>query len=270
MTRLKDCFEQCAAQNRPALVIYLCCGDPTSESAAQMIEAAISGGADIIELGMPFSDPTADGPTIQKASERALSGGMTIEGTLATLEEVRARHPNVPIILFGYYNPILKMGEAAFAERVRQAGGDGALVVDLPPEECASLHQALAERELSFIPLIAPTTTDDRLTKIGELANAFVYLVSLAGVTGTADVKTDVVRERMKKVREHVRAPIAVGFGIKTSSDVAELRGVADAIVVGSAVVSRIAEAESPADAASAVQRFVSELSQAARGLAGK
>ncbi len=264
--RIQETFARCKEEGRPALVIYLCCGDPSKAAAVQMIEAAINGGADIIELGMPFSDPTADGPIIQKASERALKGGMTMDGTLACLKDVRSRHPDVPMILFGYYNPILKLGEAAFAERVADAGGDGALVVDLPPEECLGLHQALTDKGLSFVPLIAPTTTDDRLAHIGELASSFVYLVSLAGVTGTADVKTDLVRERISKLREHIGVPIAVGFGIKTPEDVTELSQVADGIVVGSAVVSKIADADGPESAASAVESFVGTLSAAAHG----
>ncbi|MCA9582929.1 MAG: tryptophan synthase subunit alpha, partial [Myxococcales bacterium] len=217
--RIAKAFDRANREGRSALVIYLCAGDPDLSTTVDLVVGAAEAGADVIELGMPFSDPTADGVTIQRASERSLRGGTTMDGVLGVVAEVRKRS-QVPIVLFGYYNPILSRGEARFAKEAADAGADGVLVVDLPPSEAESFHREVVSAGLDYIPLAAPTTGDWRLELIGDLATSFIYYVSVTGVTGSAGVDMAAAAERAAHVRQRTGKPIAVGFGVRSADDV--------------------------------------------------
>jgi len=242
---------------RKALVIYLCAGDPSLDVTPDLIVAAAEAGADIVEVGMPFSDPTADGPTIQKASERALAAGATLRGVIDAVAAARKR-TDVPIVLFGYYNPILKYGEAKLVADAAEAGVDGFLVVNLPPEHAAPLLEPMRAHGMDFIPLLAPTSTPDRVAAAKELATGFVYYVSMTGVTGTAGAPLEEAARRAGELGREIDCPVVVGFGVRTGADVATVAAHADGVVVGSAVVTAIHEADDPV---AAVREKVSELS---------
>ena len=257
-SRLRARLAACAAEKRPALVIYLTQGDPSPAETVAIVRAAADAGADVIELGVPFSDPSADGPVIQAAMERALAAGGSLPGALDAVAALRASGCDVPVVLFGYYNPIFVMGTDRFAGRAADAGVDAVLTVDLPVEEIDELRVPLAARGIDVVPLLAPTSTDDRLARAGSVAPPFVYYVSITGVTGAA-LGGGPGGERIAQVRAATRAPVAVGFGIKTPAEAAAVGRLADGVVVGSAVVSRIAAA-APGTAAAAVGAFVAEL----------
>ena len=250
------------ATSRPALVIYLTHGDPSPAETVDIIEAAVRGGADVIELGVPFSDPSADGPVIQAAMERALRAGGGRAGALDTIAELRTRRCYVPIVLFGYYNPIFVYGVERFAADAASVGVDAVLTVDLPFEELDELLGPLAERDVGVIPLLAPTSTEDRLARVAALAPPFVYYISMTGVTGATLAGGVGLALRISDIRRVTGAAVAVGFGIKTPADAVAIASMADAVVVGSAVVQRIAEA-APGTAPAAVERFVAELKAA-------
>jgi tryptophan synthase alpha chain len=264
MSRLTGVFDRAREEGRSALVIYLCAGDPHLGLTPDLVLAAAEAGADIIELGVPFSDPTADGLSIQRASERALRGGTTLAGVLEAVREIRKRS-DVPLVQFGYYNPILRYGEARLARDAAEAGVDGLLVVDLPPEEAASLREPAIASGLDFIPLVAPTSDDHRLALASEAATSFVYSVSMTGVTGSAGVDLAEAGARAAELGKKLGRPIALGFGIKTPDDVRAVAGKAEGIVVGSAVVNVIAAASSDAEAVENVKALVSSLSAATR-----
>lgn len=258
MSHLRAAFERAEREKRAALVVYLCAGDPDLETTERLVLAAIEAGADIIELGVPFSDPTADGPVIQRASERALAKGTTLAQALEVASKVRAKS-EAGLVLFGYYNPILAYGEARFAADAKRMGVDGVLVVDLPPEEAGSLLGPLEENGVDFIPLVAPTTPDARIERIARTARSFLYYVSLTGVTGAeADLDAAGVRAAALKARTH--KPVAIGFGIKTPAQAKKAALKADGVVVGSAVCSAVETAKSPDDAVRAVRALVTEL----------
>jgi tryptophan synthase alpha chain len=256
--RLRARFAACAQAKRPALVVYLTQGDPSPAETVAIVRAAADAGADVVELGVPFSDPSADGPVIQAAMERALRAGGSLPGALEAVAELRATGCDVPIVLFGYYNPIFVMGQERFAARAAEAGVDAVLTVDLPVEELDELRVPLAARGVEVVPLLAPTSTDDRLRRVGGVAPPFVYYVSITGVTGAA-LGAGPAADRIAQVRTATGAPVAVGFGIKTAADAAAMGRVADGVVVGSSVVSRIAAA-APGRAAADVGAFVAEL----------
>ena len=256
MNRLKAALERAHVEQRSALIVYLCAGDPDLDTTAELLLACAAAGADVIELGMPFSDPTADGPVIQRASERALRSGTTLRGVLALVERVR-KHSQVAIALFGYYNPILAFGEAALAKAAKQAGVDGVMVVDLPPEQAEPLLSVLRPHGLSFIPFVAPTTPDARVQRIAAAADAFLYYVALTGVTGAA-ADLDQATRRAARIRELTGLPVAVGFGVKTAAD-ATTAARADGVVVGSALCSIIERTARP-ELVPAVRAFVAEL----------
>ena len=264
MSRLHDAFERARKEQRAALVTYFCAGDPDVATTVEAALAAAEQGADVLELGMPFSDPTADGPAIQRASERALSGGMTLQKTLEVASRIRARAA-IPIVLFGYYNPILAFGEERLCKAAREAGVDGLLVVDLPPEECSTLREPALREGLAFVPLIAPTSSEARVALAASVADAFIYYVSLTGVTGAASANFEEAAERARQVRERTQKPVAVGFGVSSGADVKKLSRYADGVVVGSALVKAIEQAPDRAAAVSAVRTLVAEL---ASGLA--
>jgi tryptophan synthase alpha chain len=259
MGRIARAFAQAKRENRAALVIYLCAGDPDLATTGRLVKAIARAGADIVELGVPFSDPTADGPVIQRASERALASGTTLQGALDVVAELRASS-EVAVILFGYYNPILAYGEDALAREAARAGVDGFLVVDLPPEEAGGFVTRLHKHALDFIPLVAPTTSNERLVAVRQVATSFIYYVSLTGVTGAAAVDLGQVSERAAEVAAATGLPVAVGFGIKTPQDVRAVVDRADGAVVGSAVCSAIELATNADAAVQAVSALVSSL----------
>ena len=243
MTQRMDArFAALKAENRPAFVTFVMAGDPDPETAQQVVDGLPGAGADVIEIGMPFSDPMADGPAIQAAGQRALEAGQDMVKTLTLVKNFRKKDDATPIVLMGYYNPIYIYGVAEFLEDARNAGVDGLIVVDLPPEEDAELCVPTVEKGLSFIRLTTPTSDDKRLSKLVQNTSGFVYYVSVAGVTGAGSATNDQIVEAMARLRRHTDLPIAVGFGIKNATQAAEVARQADAAVVGSAIVSKIAE----------------------------
>lgn len=261
MGRIADAFDDARNENRAALVIYLCAGDPDLSSTEDLVVAAAESGADVIELGVPFSEPTADGPAIQRAAERSLAGGTTLAKVLLTVAAIRKR-TDVPILLFGYYNPILAYGEAKLVEDAAEAGADGFLVVDLPPEESAELRESAIEKGLDFVPLVAPTSDPTRIARAAEVATSFIYYVSMTGVTGSKAVDLASASERAGALQREVGCPVAIGFGVKTKQDVTTVAPHVDGVVVGSAVVSAIENAASRREAIEALRALVGELAQ--------
>lgn len=265
MGRIADAFARTGEEGRAALIIYLCAGDPDLDTTVRLVCAAADAGADIIELGMPFSDPTADGPAIQRASERALAGGATLEGVLGVVRRVRETH-DVPIMLFGYYNPVMSYGEAALANHAGDAGADGFLVVDLPPEEAGPLREAAIARDMDFVPLVAPTSHDDRVELAAKAATSFIYYVSMTGVTGSKATDLASASVRAGALAKRTERPIALGFGVKTADDVRVVAEHAAGVVVGSAVVRAVEAAADPDAAVAAVTAIVSDLASGTRG----
>jgi tryptophan synthase alpha chain len=261
MTRLRAAFDRAASENRAALVAYLTFADPDPQTSITVIEAACRAGADVIELGVPFSDPSADGPSIQRAMERALLAGGSLPGALDAVSELRRRGVTTPIVLFGYYNPMFVMGQVAFAARAAKAGVDAVLTVDLPIDELAELAQPLAAQGVAVIPLVAPTSTAERIARLAALDAPFVYYISLTGVTGVR-AAAPVDPARLEQIRQASGAPVAVGFGIRTPADAARFAAIADGVVVGSALVDRVAEG-TPAEAPARIAAFVGELARA-------
>ncbi|MDH5750143.1 MAG: tryptophan synthase subunit alpha [Rhodospirillales bacterium] len=241
-TRIDARFDALRKEGRGGLVTFLTAGDPDPETAFGILQGLPEAGADLIELGMPFSDPMADGPAIQLASQRALAAGMTLAKTLAMVTRFRKDDNETPIILMGYYNPIYIYGVEKFLVDAKAAGVDGLIVVDLPPEEKDELCQPAMQAGISFIFLTAPTTDDKRLPQVVENASGFVYYVSITGITGTASAAIEDVADAVGRLRRLTDLPIAVGFGIKTPDHAAAIASVADAAVVGSALVNIIAE----------------------------
>lgn len=246
---------------RPALVAYMTCGDPDLATSRAIVLAAIEAGADVIELGVPFSDPVADGPVIQRASERALRHGTSLAQVLTLATEIRVQAQSTGLIVFSYLNPILRMGLEKFCKVARAAGVDGALVTDLPVEEAGEYLQAMREFELSPIFLVAPTSPDERLRRIAQASRGFVYAISRTGVTGQRQQLAEDARKLVKRLRRVSGLPIAVGFGISTPEQFAEVGEFADAVVVGSAIVETV-ERNRGREAA-AVGTFVRQLSAA-------
>ena len=241
--RIDQCMRQCKASGRTALVPYITAGHPMPQATVEVLKAAVSAGADMVELGMPFSDVMADGPVIQRACERALGHGVGLREVLEMVKTFRQTHPDTPLVLMGYANPIERYGVEAFAKDAAQAGVDGLLIVDCPADEARDLQAALAAVGLHQIFLVAPTTNDARLTRAAELAGGFVYYVSLTGVTGAATLNTDALAPMLERIRAKIDLPVAVGFGIREPAQAAEVAKVADAVVIGSALVSRLDEA---------------------------
>lgn len=242
MSRLAARFDACRAAGRAALIPYVTAGDPEPGTTVPLMHALVEAGADVLELGVPFSDPMADGPVIQAACERALAGGTRLRNVLAMVAEFRERDADTPVVLMGYLNPIEFMGLQAFADAAAEAGVDGVLAVDLSAEEAGDVVPVLRSAGLDPVCLVAPTTSETRLERICGHAGGFLYYVSLKGVTGAATLDVAGVGERVAGLRAYTALPIAVGFGIRTPEHAAEVAKVADAVVVGSALVSRIAE----------------------------
>ncbi len=235
--RIEQTFAALTARGKKALITFIMAGDPDEDAFVKTLRGLADNGADLIEIGMPFTDPMADGPAIQAAGLRALAGGMTLKRTLELLQQFRATNQTTPIILMGYTNPILAYGVQTFVTDAAQSGIDGLIIVDLPPEEADEIAPFARESGLDLIRLVTPTTTMDRLQKVIEGASGFLYYVSITGVTGTKSANIDQVGAHIEQIRRHTDLPIAVGFGIKTPHDAAKMSAIADGVVVGSALV---------------------------------
>ncbi|MGS2743733.1 tryptophan synthase subunit alpha [Halomonas sp. LS-001] len=241
MSRIKQCFSELKQQGRKALIPYITAGDPAPEHTVGLMHALVEAGADIIELGVPFSDPMADGPVIQKACERALKHGTRLVDLFEMVKTFRQTDSTTPIVLMGYLNPIERIGYQAFADQAASAGVDGVLIVDMPPEEAEEIGPLLKSHQLDAIFLVAPTTSRERAATICAHGEGYLYYVSLKGVTGAATLNADDVAEHLAPLREMTELPLCVGFGIRDGVTAAEVAKVADGVIVGSALVSRIA-----------------------------
>ena len=253
MTRIDATFDRLRAEGKKAFVSYVMAGDPDYETARDVVLGLPAAGVDIIELGVPFTDPMADGSTIQLAGQRALEAGMTLERTLNIVRELRAQDTTTPVVLMGYYNPIYNRGVDQFLIDAKEAGVDGLLVVDLPPEEDTELCIPAQKAGLNFIRLATPTTDNKRLPKVLQNTSGFVYYVSITGITGAASASAEVVAPEVARITSQTELPIIVGFGIKTPDAAQDIAAVADGAVVGSAIVERIARGDSVSDVLSYV-----------------
>ncbi|NIP71881.1 MAG: tryptophan synthase subunit alpha [Gammaproteobacteria bacterium] len=242
MSRIRQTFDQLRARGRTALVPFITAGDPEPAVTVPLMHAMVEAGADLIELGVPFSDPMADGPVIQAASERALVHGVGLHDVLDMVRSFRRRDAHTPVVLMGYLNPVEVMGYGAFAREAAEAGVDGALIVDMPPEESHGLLDALRPQGLDAIFLVAPTSTGARIERICAAASGFVYYVSLKGVTGAANLDVDAVAGKLREIRVVTDLPVGVGFGIRDARSAAQIGAVADAVIVGSALVKVVGE----------------------------
>jgi tryptophan synthase alpha chain len=272
-TRIPARFAANAASGRSTLVTFVTAGDPDPTTSLAIVSALPGAGADVIELGMPFSDPMADGPAVQWSSMRALKAGMTLKGTLALVREFRKANAETPIVLMGYYNPIYIFGVAAFLTEAKEAGVDGLIVVDLPPEEDAELCLPALAAGLNFIRLATPTTDDKRLPKVLANTSGFVYYVSINGITGTATPDFSQVSSAVARIKRHTALPVAVGFGVKTPEHAAAIAQGADGVVVGSAICEAIrtsldADGKATQKTVSAVTSLVASLATAIDGVA--
>ena len=245
-------------ENRPALIAYVTCGDPDLATTREVALAAIDAGASVIELGVPFSDPLADGPVIQRASERALKHGTSLQHVLTLAAEIREHSQSVGLVIFSYLNPILRMGLVKFCQVARLAGIDGTLITDLPVEESAEYLREARKNDLATIFLVAPTSTDRRLKLIAEVSSGFIYAISRTGVTGARQQMTGDAQALVKRIRRFTKLPVAVGFGISTPEQFAAVGKFADGAVVGSAIVQSIEQ--NPGREAAAVAKFVEQL----------
>src|SRR3982074_100448 len=263
-TRISRRFAELRAAGELGIVAYITAGDPSLDATLKFVLALAESGADVIELGVPFSDPLADGPTTQRASERALKSGATLAGVIDLVRRIR-QSSQVPLVLFSYYNPILQMGLEKFARAASEAGADGVLATDLTPEESVEYRRIFAAHHLDTIFLGAPTSTEERLAKIAAASSGFLYLISRTGVTGAQDALPDDLPALIRRARAVTRLPLAVGFGISLPGHVSVLGGLADAAVVGSALVSEMEKAKSVDGAATALAERVRSLKEAAR-----
>jgi len=259
MKRIEEKFATLRTKNEKALIVYLTAGDPSLDMTKKLIFALEKAGVDILEIGVPFSDPTADGPVIQAASQRALKTGTTLQGVLDLVADVR-KVSEIPIVLFGYFNPIFAYGVKRFANAARHAGVDGVLVVDLPYEEASELRNYTDTAGIDFISLVAPTTDKERLKKIAAKASGFLYYISITGITGTTAPKIGNIKTEVNKIRQITNLPIAVGFGISKPQQAGEIGRFADGVVVGSAVVRLIDENKKNKDFIKVVSNYITEM----------
>ncbi len=266
MSRIAGVMAALKAQGRKALIPYVTAGDPDPSLTVDIMHALAEGGADIIELGVPFSDPMADGPVIQKASERALARGVGLKQVLQWVADFRRTNTQTPVVLMGYANPVERFdqrdGEGAFVAAAAAAGVDGVLVVDYPPEECEAFAAQLLQHSMDLIFLLAPTSTDARIAAVGRIASGYVYYVSLKGVTGAGNLDTDAVAAAVPRIRARVNVPVGVGFGIRDAATARAVSRVADAVVIGSRLV-QILEAQTVDNVAPAARAFMAEIRQA-------
>lgn len=262
--RIDACFARLRAAGRKALIPFVTAGDPSLEATVPVLHALVDAGADVLELGVPFSDPMADGPTIQRSSERALARGAGLRYVLQTVASFRERDSSTPVVLMGYLNPVEIHGYAAFAKAAVAAGVDGVLLVDLPPEEAGEAQQAFDEAGLALVLLASPTTSEARADKLLALARGYLYYVSFAGVTGASErLDSDAANARLQALRQRATVPVAAGFGIKDAASAAAMATQADGVVVGSALVAALADAGSADEAAQRAGAFLAPLRQA-------
>ena len=241
MSRIQSTFQRLAARGEKALIAYIMAGDPTLEDTETYVQQLAGAGADVVELGVPFSDPIADGPIIQQAAERALRSGTTLKKILATVRSLRTK-TKIPLVLMAYYNSIFRYGEAAFCRDAAAAGVDGLIVPDMPPEEAGTIHPVAEAAGLDVIFLLAPTSTAKRETAVARLSRGFIYYVSLTGITGAKLTDKADLEKKVREIRGYTKTPVAVGFGIATPEDAREVARIADGVIVGSALVKLIAE----------------------------
>lgn len=265
MSRLQNRFAELKAENRAALVTFITAGDPDYATSLSILKGLPDAGADVIELGMPFTDPMADGPAIQLANIRALAGKQGMRQTLQMVREFREGNQSTPLVLMGYYNPIFVYGVERFISDAKEAGVDGLIVVDLPPEHNDELCEPAQSAGIDFIRLTTPTTDDDRLPTVLAGSSGFVYYVSVAGVTGAGAATMDHVEEAVTRLRRHTDLPVCIGFGIRTPQHAAEVAKRAEGAVVGSALIDKIAEAKSPQQAIEGVLGLCRELAEGVR-----
>jgi len=262
MSRIQRTLNALAEQGRKGLIPFITAGDPAPELTVPLMHALVNGGADIIELGVPFSDPMADGPVIQRASERALANGIGMRHVLQFVQEFRSSNQTTPVVLMGYANPIEHMGTGKFIEAAKQAGVDGVLVVDYPPEECHEFAAAMKEKGLDPIFLLAPTSTNERIEQVGKIASGYVYYVSLKGVTGSGHLDLEAVAKKMPEIKKHVNVPVGVGFGIRDAATAKAIASVSDAVVIGSRIIQEL-ENTPRENAVQAVQTFIAGIRKA-------
>lgn len=264
MSRLSKVFESLKQTRKTALIPYITAGDPHPDATVELMHALVNSGADILEVGVPFSDPMADGPVIQAACERALKHNVSLRNVLEMVTDFRRDDAETPVVLMGYLNPIEIMGYGEFAEAAKQAGVDGALIVDIPPEEAAPLTKVMRENDLDAIFLAAPTTSVERLALINTVCSGFLYYVSLKGVTGSSKLDTDAIKKRLSVIKDNIALPIGVGFGIASAEDAAAVAAHADAVVVGSALVKFVAASPDDLNSIkSSMQELLSSMRQA-------
>ena len=244
MSRIQTTFQRLQGEGRKALIPFITAGFPDAEETLPLMHGLVEAGADVIELGVPFSDPMADGPVIQRASERAIAGGMTLRKIFDLVKVFRTRDTETPVVLMGYANPIEAMGIDTFVTMARHAGVDGVLVVDYPPEECDRFANAMSGAGLDPIFLLAPTSTEERFSDVARLGKGYIYYVSLAGVTGAGNLDTEAVIKRIPHIREKVGMPVGVGFGIRDADSARRIASVADAVVIGSRIIEEIERSE--------------------------
>jgi tryptophan synthase alpha chain len=240
MSRIASTFDSLRRGGRKALIPFITAGDPSPQATVPLMHALVAGGADVIELGVPFSDPMADGPIIQRSSERALKHGVSLRNVMGYVAAFREKDTRTPIVLFGYANPIEAMGVERFADEATRVGADGVLIVDYPPEEARGMVELLDARGLDTIFLLSPTTTDERLKQVAALGRGYLYYVSLKGVTGAAHIDLDDVSSRIARIRRQTALPVGVGFGIRDPETARRIASVADAVVIGSRLVQEI------------------------------
>jgi len=262
MSRIPATFAALAAQNRTALIPFITAGDPAPELTLPLLHALVEGGADVIELGVPFSDPMAEGPVIQRACERALKFGIGIRDVFAIVAAFRKTNDHTPIVLMGYANPIERIGQQAYIDAAKEAGVDGTIVVDYPPEECEEFAQSMRANGLDLIFLLSPTSTEERIEQVAKVGSGFSYYVSLKGVTGAGNIDTTEVAQRLAAIRKHVKLPIGVGFGIRDAATAKAVAAVSDAVVIGSRIIQELEN--SPREkAVDAVRTFLSGIRKA-------
>ncbi|HJV00170.1 MAG TPA: tryptophan synthase subunit alpha [Burkholderiaceae bacterium] len=259
MSRIAPTFAALKADKKTALVTFITAGDPAPELTVPLMHALVAGGADILELGVPFSDPMAEGPVIQRACERALANGVGIHDVFGYVREFRKTNQSTPVVLMGYANPIERIGADAFIAASKESGADGAIVVDYPPEECEAFAAAMRANDLDLIFLLAPTSTEERIAQVAKVGGGFSYYVSLKGVTGAGNIDTAEVAERLTAIRQHVKLPIGVGFGIRDGATARAVAEVADAVVIGSRIIQEI-ENNAQDAVVPAVQAFVARI----------
>ena len=272
MSRIAACFEGLKAQGRKALIPYIAAGDPFPDATVELMLAMAEAGADVIELGVPFSDPMADGPVIQRAAERALSHGIGTPQVLAYVRAFREKNNTTPVVLMGYANPIerydQRLGADAFVRDAAEAGVDGVLVVDYPPEECEAFAARMAAHQLDPIFLLAPTSTEQRMKDVGRIARGYVYYVSLKGVTGAGNLDTGAVATMVPRIKAHVGVPVGVGFGIRDAETAKAVGEVSDAVVIGSKLI-QILEVQTRDNVVSEAAKFIAEIRTALDTLKG-